>query len=70
MSTKAELKALIKTLERNGWTVVQGVKHYKANHPKGGFVSMSVSPSDNWAIKNMIGDINRLHKQNTGEKLI
>ena len=70
MSSQGDVKKLIKQLKQLGWTVETGGKHYRASHPMGGFVSLSVSPSDHMAVRNMIGDINRLNKEKTGEKLL
>ena len=62
MSSRKELKKFIRELEREGWTVVQGIKHFKAHHPKGGFIVMSGTPSDGNAIKNMRRDAERLRR--------
>lgn len=63
MSSK-DVKQIIRDLRRDGWTVEQGRTHYKAIHPKGGSIAISVSPSDHHAVKNIKGDINRLNRQN------
>lgn len=58
-----EIKKLLKELKSLGWEVMQARKHFKAKHPKGGFVSFSVSPSCPYALKNIWGDIKRLERQ-------
>ena len=63
MANEREMKELRRELVREGWRVEQGRKHYKAYHPKGGFVSLSVSSSDYYAVKNARGDVARLKRQ-------
>lgn len=61
-----DVKKLRQQLQREGWRIEQGIKHYKAYHPKGGFIVMSVSPSCPYAAKNIMGDVRRL-KRSHGE---
>lgn len=63
MSLQSEIKKLIKTLIKEGWTEEFG-KHRKLYHPKGGFVSMSMSPSDYNAVRQIERDIKKLRKIN------
>jgi len=64
MPDKKEIKKLLKELRWNGWEIKKGKTHFKCYHPKGGFVSISATPSDPWAYKNILGDIKRLEKAN------
>ena len=64
MSSAKDIKKLVKELRRAGWEVLHGGRtHWKAYHPKGGMVTMSATPSCHHALRNIMGDINRLkHK--------
>jgi len=63
-----DMRALRRKLTREGWECVQGKNHYKCYHPLGGFVVMSATPSDRFAVKNARGDIERLIKQHDIKK--
>ncbi|MGB0817833.1 MAG: hypothetical protein ACPGQQ_02915 [Candidatus Puniceispirillaceae bacterium] len=60
---RKDVKKLVKDLRKRGWTVTQGRGHYKAEHPKGGFIFMSLTPSDHHAVANMQADVRRLERQ-------
>lgn len=60
----SDFKKLFKELEFQGWRIEKGRVHYKCYHPKGGFISVSGTSSDRYALKNVNGDINRLNKEN------
>jgi predicted RNA binding protein YcfA (HicA-like mRNA interferase family) len=64
-----DIKKLRRQLLREGWSIERGGNHYKAYHPKGGFVVISVSPSCHHALRNIKGDINRLKQQHNEEKM-
>ena len=68
MSVQSEIRKLFKELKRRGWTISTGGKHYKVRHPLGGFISVSVSPSDHHAYNNILKDIKHLEKENSDKK--
>lgn len=60
---RKEVDKLINRLLRAGWTVVEG-KHRKVVHPSGvGYVTMSRTPSDYFALENIKADIRRLERK-------
>lgn len=58
----ADVKKIIKQLSEQGW-IIQIRKHYICDHPKGGRVVMSMSPSYQRAIVNIQSDIKRIRRQ-------
>lgn len=58
-----KIKDVIKFLKSKGWEIEHGRKHIKAKHPKGGFISMSVSPSCQFAAFNAMKDAQKLENQ-------
>lgn len=58
-----DIKKIRRQLQKEGWRLEIGRTHYKAYHPKGGFISISVTPSCPYAAKNILGDIKRLKRQ-------
>jgi hypothetical protein len=62
MSQKRQIKDLIDSKLREGWTLEQG-KHYKLVHPSGHrFVLISRTPSDVHAYKNVAKDIEKVER--------
>lgn len=62
MSVATEINKYVKQKLREGWREEYGGKHRKIYHPKGGFVSMSISPSCQYALRNIKKDVERLEK--------
>lgn len=64
MSVSTDINKFVKEKIREGWSEEFGGKHRKIFHPKGGFVSMSVSPSCPNALNKIRKDVRRLEKFN------
>ncbi len=62
MASSKDMTKLRRELQRAGWVVEVAGKHYKAYHPKGGYVAMSVSPSDSNAHHQARREIRKLDK--------
>lgn len=60
-----DIQRIVRDLQRDGWEVAQGKKHYKAVCPgTGKVVVFSVTPSCHHAVKNIEGDIKRAMEVN------
>lgn len=57
-----EMKEFYRELERQGWRLEQGKKAMKAYHPKGGMVSMSLTPRVSMAHKAAARDVQKIKK--------
>lgn len=55
-----ELNKILDELVTEGWAIERGKKHFKARHPHGGMVTISISPSCHHAYKNIQKDVKRL----------
>lgn len=58
-----ELKHIRIELQRQGWRIEQGRKQFKCYHPKGGLVSMAITPSCPFAARHVVADIKRLEQR-------
>lgn len=58
-----EIKTIINDLVSKGWSIKKGTAHYRAYHQKGGIVTISATPSDGRAIKNILADVKRLERK-------
>lgn len=58
-----DLRKLRRELVQQGWELEVGGSHYKAYHPKGGFIVMGITPSCHHALHNIKADIKRLNRQ-------
>lgn len=65
-----DLKKLFKQLNKMGFTITMGGKHYKITSAKGNSISCSGTPSCMFAIKHIKGDINRLLKKEGSDERI
>jgi predicted RNA binding protein YcfA (HicA-like mRNA interferase family) len=57
LTSNKDLKLLLKNAEARGWVFSKGVRHIKGKHPSGKTTTISVSPSDNRALKNIERDL-------------
>lgn len=64
MSTSKEMTKLRRELQRKGWKIEKGRKHYKCYSPNGGYVAMSNTPSDPNAHRAARREIEKLEKRN------
>ena len=64
----SEIKKMIKDIGKRGWVVTQGRKHYRANHPKGGLIFFSATPSCYHAIENIKAQIRKIENEHTVSK--
>lgn len=58
-----EIKKIVRQAERRGWAFENGRVHDKLVHPTGRKVSVSKSPSDRMAPRNVQRDIDRIEKE-------
>lgn len=58
-----DMKKLRRELLREGWRIEQGIKHIKCFHPKGGYITMSCTPSCRYAAVNARRDVERLKRE-------
>lgn len=65
MASSKEMTKLRRELQRDGWRIEYAGKHYKAYHPLGGYVAMSVTPSDANAHHQARREIRKLDKQHS-----
>lgn len=54
-----EVKKLVRSLRRQGWTVLDSGKHYKAISPDGAPVSFARTPSCSRTLLNTVADLKR-----------
>ena len=59
MANKSEFKAIVKSAERQGWTITPGRKHVKWQAPSGQVVFSSATPSDHRAVLNHLSLLRR-----------
>lgn len=55
-----QIWAYLCELRSKGWELIGGKKHYKIRSPKGKILSLSSSPSDEFALANIKRDVRRL----------
>lgn len=60
------LRKLLRDAETRGWVFSRGTRHIKGKHPNGQTATISVSPSDHRALKNIERDL-KLHNEKTHE---
>ena len=69
--TNKDVNKLIRKLLREGWELREGKRHIVLKAPTGATVSISRSPSDYFAFKNILGDIRRASTgQTTGNRAL
>ena len=57
LTANKELKEILKEAEAQGWVFTKGNRHIKGKHLSGKTATISVSPSENRAIKNIKKDL-------------
>ena len=57
LTNHKELRKVLKGAEEQGWAFIRGKSHIKGTHFSGKTATVSVSPSDNRAINNIIKDL-------------
>jgi len=57
LTNSKELKPILKEAIRRGWDFHRGNNHIKGRHPSGKTATISVSPSDKRALKNIVRDL-------------
>lgn len=63
LTSNKEVNHLINAKAKEGWKILTGRK-VKIGHPKGGFITISLSPSCPHAYKNVLKDIQNLERLN------
>lgn len=51
------LKDILRDAEADGWSFSKGIRHIKGKHPNGQTATISVTPSDRRAYKNIQRDL-------------
>ena len=64
-----DINNLIKELVAVGWEIIGSKRHFKLRSPGGGLVSMSSSPSDEFAVNQIKRDVRRVQKEEGHEQI-
>ena len=57
LTNNKELKGILKDAMQRGWDFHRGNNHIKGKHPSGKTATVSISPGDKRAFKNIIKDL-------------